>query len=245
MHAWHESDGGWVFETWQEVPKSKFEPNRASSIGGIGNQISTAHAHNWSYELSYKIIMVPKQCPLLRYTFWYLICCAACFGSRDNSKYHTNHLPSHPQTYALHDRDRIFFDCLTPASRLRRSASVWTRDGMPGTVQSGAMPFAVAIFWTKSRLLPVFTCILALSATYFGNFARCALVWSRTPMILCLSNARSWYLHFGISFVALRALVREIIPNTIHTHPHTWPNSDFHRLFDSGFAPSALSLRLN
>ena len=33
-------------------------------------------------------------------------------------------------------------------------------------------------------------------------------------MILCLSNARSGDLHFGVSFVALRALVREIIPNT-------------------------------
>ena len=66
-------------------------------------------------------------------------------------------------------------------------------------------------------LLPVFTCILALSATYFGSFARRALVRSRTPMIMCLSNARSEDLHFGISFVALRALVREIIPNTIHT----------------------------
>ena len=188
--------------------------------------------------------MVPKQCPLLRSTFWYLICCAACFGT-----IHT-HLPSHPQTYVLHDRDRIFFDCSTPASRLRRSASVWTRDGMPGMIQSGAMPFAVfancpSSELTKSRLLPVFTCILALSAIYFGSFARRALVRSCTPMIWCLSNARSGDLHFGISFVALRALVREIIPNTIHTHPHTWPNSDFHRLFDSGFAPSALSLRLN
>ena len=32
-------------------------------------------------------------------------------------------------------------------------------------------------------------------------------------MILCLTNARSGDLHFGIPFVALRALVREIIPN--------------------------------
>ena len=71
------------------------------------------------------------------------------------------------------------------------------------------------------RLLPVVTCILALSATYFGSFARRALVRSRTPMILCLSNARSGDLHFGISFVALRALVREIIPNTIHRYPPT------------------------
>ena len=58
--------------------------------------------------------------------------------------------------------------------------------------------------------------------TYFGSFARRALVRRRTPMILCLSNARSGDLHFGISFVALRALVREIIPNTIHTYPHTY-----------------------
>ena len=36
-------------------------------------------------------------------------------------------------------------------------------------------------------------------------------------MIWCLSNARSGDLQFGISFIALRALVREIIPNTIHT----------------------------
>ena len=41
-------------------------------------------------------------------------------------------------------------------------------------------------------------------------------------MIWCLSNARSGDLQFGISFIALRALVREIIPNTIHTHPHTY-----------------------
>ena len=41
-------------------------------------------------------------------------------------------------------------------------------------------------------------------------------------MILCLSNALSGDLPFGISFVALRALVREIIPNAIHTHPPTY-----------------------
>ena len=62
----------------------------------------------------------------------------------------------------------------------------------------------------------------ALSAIHFGIFARCALVRSRTPKILCLSNARSWDLHFGTSFVTLRALVREIIPNTIHTYIHTY-----------------------
>ena len=60
----------------------------------------------------------------------------------------------------------------------------------------------------------------------------------------CISN-----IHLVFSFVALRALVREIFTNTIHTQPPTylptWPRSDFHRLFNSGFAPSALSLRLN
>ena len=38
-----------------------------------------------------------------------------------------------------------------------------------------------------------------------------------TPL---LSNARSGDLHFGTSFVALRALVREIIPK-YHTYPPT------------------------
>ena len=61
----------------------------------------------------------------------------------------------------------------------------------------------------------------AFGAIYFGIFARRAHVKSRTPMILCLSNARSGDLHFGTSFVALRALAREIIPNTIHTYIHT------------------------
>ena len=59
--------------------------------------------------------------------------------------------------------------------------------------------------------------------------------------------------HFGTSFVALRALVREIIPNTIRTHltshPQTYLLHDRDRIsiyvFDSGFAPSALSIRLN
>ena len=38
--------------------------------------------------------MVPKQCPFRRPTIWYLVYCATCLGSRDNSKYHT-----HPHTY--------------------------------------------------------------------------------------------------------------------------------------------------
>ena len=95
---------------------------------------------------------------------------------------------------------------------------------MPGMIQSGAMPFAVFANCPFSEL-KVGCCqysrALALSATYFASFARRALVRSHTPMIWCLSNARSRDLHFGISFVALRALVREIIPNTIHTYPHT------------------------
>ena len=73
-----------------------------------------------------------------------------------------------------------------------------------------------------SMLLLVFTCIFALSANHFGIFARRALVRCRIPMILCPSNVRSGGLHFGTSFVALRALVRELIPNTIHRY-HTYP----------------------
>ena len=45
--------------------------------------------------------------------------------------------------------------------------------------------------------MSIFTCIFALSATYFGIFARRALVISRTPMIVCLSNASSGDLHFA------------------------------------------------
>ena len=41
--------------------------------------------------------MVPKQCPFRRPTIWYLVYCATCFGSRDNSKYHT-YPPTHPPT---------------------------------------------------------------------------------------------------------------------------------------------------
>ena len=67
--------------------------------------------------------MVPKQCPLLRPTFWYLICCATCLGSRDNSKYHTIPRQATTQIPTSDDRDRIFIDCSTLASRLRRSAS--------------------------------------------------------------------------------------------------------------------------
>ena len=131
--------------------------------------------------------------------------------------------------------------CSTRASRLRRSASVCTRDGMPGMIQSGAMPFAVFANCPSSELR-VGCCqysrryILALSATYFGSFARLSLVRSRTPMIWCLSNARSGDLQFGTSFVALRALVREIIANTIPTHIHTY-------MTQVGF-PSIVWLRL-
>ena len=37
---------------------------------------------------------VPKQCPFRIPTFWCLVCCTTCIGSRDNSKYHT-----YPHTY--------------------------------------------------------------------------------------------------------------------------------------------------
>ena len=166
--------------------------------------------------------MVPKQCPLLRYTFWCLICCAACFGSRDNSKYHT-----YPLTQGTHKPTSYMTEigfCSIVRLRLRvfsaqHPYSVWTRDGMPGMIQSGAMPFAIFANCPSSELRVdccQYSRAFLLWALLILAVSRRALVRSRTPMILCLSNARSGDLHFGISFVALRALVREIIPNTIH-----------------------------
>ena len=38
---------------------------------------------------------------------------------------------------------------------------------------------------------------------------------------LCLSDARYRYIYFDTSFVAQRALVREIILKTYHTYPAT------------------------
>ena len=73
--------------------------------------------------------MVPKQCPFRRPTIWYLVCCATCLGSRDNSKYHT-YIHTYIHTY-VHDPSRISIDCLTPASRLRPSASVWIKHTTP------------------------------------------------------------------------------------------------------------------
>ena len=151
-------------------------------------------------------------------------------------------------TWPISEFHRLFDSGFAPSAHSLRLKS-WSHAWHDPDGGNAVYLFCVIVFWTKGRLLPIFTCIFGLSETYFGNFARLALVRSRTPMILCLSNARSGEVHFGVSFVALRALVREIIQNTIHTHIHTyihtWPKSDFHRLFDSGFAPSALSLRLN
>ena len=35
MHGMNQTETDYLFETWQGVPKSKFEPNRPSSIGGM------------------------------------------------------------------------------------------------------------------------------------------------------------------------------------------------------------------
>ena len=76
----------------------------------------------------------PKQCPFGRPTIWYLVYCATCLGSRDNSKYHT-----YPPTH-IHDPSRISIDCLTPASRLRRSDSVWTTSRAVSTIPWPFLP---------------------------------------------------------------------------------------------------------
>ena len=80
-------------------------------------------------------ILVPH---LFRYVPW--------FAVRDTLP---NTIDTQPPR-CLHDRYRNFIDCSTPASRLRRSASVWTRDRMHGMIQTEAMPF---IFFLRNCLL--------------------------------------------------------------------------------------------
>ena len=157
------TDGGWVSEKKQEVPNSKFEPNRPSHPHPQ-SRIPTwpgsdfHRLFNSSFALS--ALMPPSEL---------VIACMAWFRRR-------------------HCRLYFFSNCLSSELRLG--------------------------FCQHSRAF------FALGAIYFGIFARRTLVRSRTPKILCLSNVRFGDLHFGTSFVALRALVREIIPNTI---PNTIP----------------------
>ena len=71
-----------------------------------------------------------------------------------------------------------------------------TRDRMHDMIQTKALPFIFFFSNCLSSELRVEFCqysraFFALSAIHFGIFARRALVRSRTPMILCLSNARS------------------------------------------------------
>ena len=142
---------------------------------------------------------------------------------------------THPATHIpMHDRDRIFIECSTPTSRLRCSASVWTRDRMHVMIQTEAMSFILFaylyVFWTKSKLLPLFTSIFALSGTYFGMFARRAHVRSRTPMILCLQQCpfrrpTFWYLACCATCLGSRDNFKYHTRIHIHiyipiTHPH-------------------------
>ena len=133
--------------------------------------------------------------------------------------------PTVPHTYMTGVGFSSFFS--TPVSRLRRSCLRLNSWSHAWHDSDGGI--AVYLFLSNclsSELREGFCqysrAFFALGAIYLGIFARRALVRSRTPMILCLSNARSGDLHFGTSFVALRALVREIIPNTIHTYIHTY-----------------------
>ena len=80
----------------------------------------------------WKFVLVPKQCPRLRPIIWYLFCCARCLGSQDIVQNHTHihtyidtYIHTYIHTYMTQLRVSSDIDCLTPASRLRRSASVW------------------------------------------------------------------------------------------------------------------------
>ena len=66
--------------------------------------------------------MVPKQCPFRRPTFWHLVCCATCLGSRDNSKYHSQshtvytYIPTYIPTWPKSDFHRLFDSGLAPSA---------------------------------------------------------------------------------------------------------------------------------
>ena len=73
------------------------------------------------------------------------------------------------------------------------------------------------------------------------------------PIISCLSSVLFKRLSYGTTLDSLGALNHQIFAKTTHTYmhtytqtyTHTWPEQIFYWLLDSGFAPSALSLRLN
>ena len=153
--------------------------------------------------------MVLKQCPLLKSIFWYLICCATCFGSRDNSKYHTYPLTQPPidlrPTWPRSDFHRLFFFC-----------------------------FVLCVL----RPSIYFICIGLAS-----NF--CVMYGDRRRVGLPTSRAR--------------ARVRRLTPTDRYPRdsnpgpldlkssilPLSYLHRTLHRLFDSGFTPSAPSIRLN
>ena len=82
-------------------------------------------------------------------------------------------------------------------------------------------------------------------AIFFSIFTCRALVRNRTLMISCLCNVLFTGLQHDTTLDSLSALYHEISLKNIHTYIQTWPEPVFHRLLDSSFAPSALSLRLN
>ena len=83
--------------------------------------------------------------------------------------------------------------------------------------ESARNPIASHVNFGDDSALSAFT-----RTQWTAAFRRC------TPMILCLSNARSGDLHFDTQFAAQRALVREIISNTIHTHIPTYIHTYIH-----------------
>ena len=108
------------------------------------------------------------------------------------------------------------------------------------------------VFRTESMLLLKSTFIFLKAPSVkqsFSIFTCCALVRNRTLMISCLCNVLFMGLQHDTTLDSLSALDREISLKNIHTYIHTfiqaWREPVFHRLLESGFAPSALSLRLS
>ena len=84
---------------------------------------------------------VPKQCPFRRSTFWYLICCATCLGSRDNSKYH-----SYPHTWPKSDFHRLFDSGFAPSAlRLRLNKHTCPEPVFHRLLDSGFVPLVISL----------------------------------------------------------------------------------------------------
>ena len=145
--------------------------------------------------------MVPKQCPLLRSTFWYLICCATCFGSRDNSKYHlgrkltfavdaplnpnkqTNQIPYIPTFTYPHTH--LTSHPQTYITEIGFLSIVWHR-----SIDSGFAPSALSIRLNSMPFAVFANCPSSELRVGCCQYSRAFLLWAL--LILAVSRAARW-----------------------------------------------------